>query len=144
MKNVLLTICLCLLSFFSTKAQTCTIINNTTYDYKHVSAEMDPAGNRNDIWYFVPASSSIAFSNSFGALAGGTPGAGAHFVKCATIEVLSGTWIGALYSDFWGIIYAGGPFGMFSYTNPLTGGTCTWAEVYDPITGEHDVTITIN
>ena len=143
-KATLFSILICLLSFMTSKAQTCTIINNTTFDYKHISVDIDPSGNRTDSWYFVPASSTIAFANAYPGLAGGVPGAGAHFVKCATVEVLSFTWIGALYSDFWGIIYAGGPFSMFTYINPLTGGTCTWSEVYDPTTGEHDVTITIN
>lgn len=145
-KATLLSLLICLLSFIGAKAQTCTIINNTTFSYKHLSHDMDawPSTTSSFPAYFVPASSTIAFTNTYAGLAGGTPGAGGHFVRSATFETGTGIMIGNFWSGLWIALYAPAATPITSFINPLTGGTCTWVEAYDPITGEHDVTITIN
>lgn len=148
-KTTLLSLLICLLSFIGAKAQTCTIINNSPFNYKHISVELDAPSTTPPIpmatpSYFVPAWGSISFTNTYASLAGGVPGAGGHFIRAITIEQMSGMLIGQFQSPLALVAYSIGGLGITSYINPLTGGLCTWTEAYDPITGEHDVTITIN
>ena len=148
-KATLLSLLICLLSFIGAKAQTCTIINNTPFNYKHISVELDapstpPPIPMTTLGYFVPAWGSISFTNTYSGLAGGIPGAGGHFIRAITIEQMSGMLIGQFQSPLALTAYSFGGLGITSYINPLTGGVCTWAEAYNFMTGEHDVTITIN